>query len=680
MLISLSILCLVTVIKSRTAVLERVETHLKDKAVDSALLINAYISNWCEFLDGIALTPYLHEKKMDYPEKSKMLHDMAKYYDVIIKLEIATVNGVCYSADGSTTNVKNQDWFKDVTSEKYRAFSVPTKDPKSDKLFTTVAVPIFGEDKKVYDVLVAVIDGLTVYNYIKDITIGKTGSCYIIDADGATVAHKDIDMVKDRVNYIEEGKRKPELASLSEFIKTVIGSTENKIGSYYFRGVKYIATSATIETTGWDLVVPVPEIEFFDSVKSLQLGIIILAVAIFGATLVAVVIIASMVLVPIQKTVDVLKNIAQGDGDLTVRIPLIGNDEITDLSMYFNQTIEKIGGAIKTVGMNTKTMSNIGSDLVENMRHTASTVHQISSNIDDVKTQTITQSSSVTETAATMEAIIRTIKQLNTSIEAQAASVAQSSSSIEEMVANIASINQTIEKADDFVKQLGLATDDGKNTLINSNAVTQKIAEESGSLMEASNVIQHIASQTNLLAMNAAIEAAHAGEAGKGFAVVADEIRKLAEESSVQGKNITVTLKNLGSEIEILAESSKTVEEKFNAIFSLSEQVEKMSASLMEAMREQENGSREVLNAMRNINSVTSEVKDGSAEMLRGGEQVADEMRKLDDLTRVISDNMNQMADGAVQINMSVEDVNMITQKNKQSIENLSAEIGKFKV
>lgn len=100
----------------------------------------------------------------------------------------------------------------------------------------------------------------------------------------------------------------------------------------------------------------------------------------------------------------------------------------------------------------------------------------------------------------------------------------------------------------------------------------------------------------------------------------------------------------------------------------------------MEAMREQENGSREVLNAMRNINSVTSEVKDGSAEMLRGGEQVADEMRKLDDLTRVISDNMNQMADGAVQINMSVEDVNMITQKNKQSIENLSAEIGKFKV
>ena len=180
--------------------------------------------------------------------------------------------------------------------------------------------------------------------------------------------------------------------------------------------------------------------------------------------------------------------------------------------------------------------------------------------------------------------------------------------------------------------------------------------------------------------MNAAIEAAHAGEAGKGFAVVADEIRKLAEESSVQGKAITATLKNLSGEIETLSASSKTVEGKFNVIFSLAEQVREMSARVTESMKEQENGSKEVLTAIKNINMVTTEVRAGSEEMLKGGEGAAQSMRTLDNLTRIITDSMSEMAAGAVQINNAVQEVNEITQKNTQSIENLAIEVGKFKV
>ena len=180
--------------------------------------------------------------------------------------------------------------------------------------------------------------------------------------------------------------------------------------------------------------------------------------------------------------------------------------------------------------------------------------------------------------------------------------------------------------------------------------------------------------------MNAAIEAAHAGEAGKGFAVVADEIRKLAEDSAAQGRTITATLKTLSGEIETLSASSKTVEEKFNAIFNLAEQVKEMSTSLTEAMREQENGSREVLTAIKNISTVTVEVQAGSEEMLKGGEGIAAEMRKRDDLARVIMERTNQMATGAVQINNAVNEVNEITQKNKVSIQNLAEEVGKFKV
>ena len=383
---------------------------------------------------------------------------------------------------------------------------------------------------------------------------------------------------------------------------------------------------------------------------------------------------------PIINVSKSLENISMGDGDLTSRLPVKHNNEIGSLCHYFNQTIEKIGFSIKAVGNNAERMGEVGSELSSNMTETASSVHEITSNIDTVKQQAISQAASVTETASTIEEITRTIKQLNASIESQAASVVRSSSSIEEMVANIASITGTLEKTDVLIKELGGATADGKETLAKSNAVTNKIAEESGSLMEASSVIQHIASQTNLLAMNAAIEAAHAGDVGKGFAVVADEIRKLAEDSSKQGKAITSTLKNLSGEIEGLSEASKIVETKFNAIFNLAEEVKDMSHRITEAMREQENGSREVLNVIKSINMVTQEVQQGSSEMLRGSEEVAKEMEKLDGLTRVITDSMNEMVAGATQISNAVQDVAEIAQKNKTSIDELVVEVEKFKV
>ena len=350
---------------------------------------------------------------------------------------------------------------------------------------------------------------------------------------------------------------------------------------------------------------------------------------------------------------------------------LVGN-----VNRFYDNTVVLLTG----VKDNTEAMHESIDTLSLNTSQSAHSVAQITTNIKDVTEKAVSQATSVGETAAAVQEIINTIERLNNSIEVQAESVSQSSSSIEEMAANIASITQTLEKTDEAIKNLVSATNDGRSTLVSSNAVTQKIAEESGGLIEASNVIQNIASQTNLLAMNAAIEAAHAGDAGKGFAVVADEIRKLAEESSMQGKNITATLKMLGTEIEGLSSSSKTVEEKFNMIFELSEQVKTMSTTLMAAMKEQDNGSREVLTAIKNINTVTRDVKNGSQEMLKEGSQVSSEMRNLDDLTKTITSSMSSMANEVAHINNAVQEVNTITQQNKQAVISLSTEVNKFKI
>jgi methyl-accepting chemotaxis protein len=279
-----------------------------------------------------------------------------------------------------------------------------------------------------------------------------------------------------------------------------------------------------------------------------------------------------------------------------------------------------------------------------------------------------------------MEQLTINIKKLDEHVDKQSSHVSQASSAIEQMVANIRSVTDTLVKNEENVKSLMGASQVGRNGLQDVVQDIQEISRESEGLLEINSVMENIASQTNLLSMNAAIEAAHAGEAGKGFAVVADEIRKLAESSGEQSKTIGMVLKKIKDSIDKISQSTNNVLGKFEAIDSSVRIVADQEETIRNAMEEQKAGSKQILEGIGNVSEITRQVTISSDEMLEGAKEVIRESNNLDDVTREISGGMNEMAAGTEQINVAVNHVNEISGENRENIDHLIREVSRFKV
>jgi len=314
------------------------------------------------------------------------------------------------------------------------------------------------------------------------------------------------------------------------------------------------------------------------------------------------------------------------------------------------------------------------------MSQTASAVNEITSNIQSIQSRIMNQSASVSETHATMEQVVININKLNKHVDNQSTNVSSASSAIEQMVANTRSVTDTLIKNSVNVKNLEEASELGRTGLQEVVADIKEIEKQSEGLFNINTVMENISSQTNLLSMNAAIEAAHAGESGKGFAVVAAEIRKLAENSSQQSKTISDVLKKMKNAIDKMTASTNNVLNKFKAIDTSVTTVADQEEHIRNSMEEQQAGSKQVLEGIGNLNEITRQVKSGSQEMLEGSEEVIKESTNLERVTQEITSGMNEMAAGANQINIAVNQVNEISVRNRENISLLVKEVSRFKV
>jgi methyl-accepting chemotaxis protein len=548
--------------------------------------------------------------------RTDMEHRYAALRDKYTGIFLADTNGTIYAeavaAQGELRdlNISQHPIFDHARSMKKVVSGDVFRSQTTNEPVLLLAAPVFRDNGTFAGIFGAILKMSLLSDIVTSKKIGKTGYCFMSNAAGIIIAHPTI-------RHTLELDLKT-LQGMEEITRNMVNG-QFGADSYIFTGIDKVAGYAPIPLKGWSVAATQDAPEFLASVYTLRNITILITLVAIALTAVIVFMAATAIIRPINKAIAGLKDIAEGEGDLTMRLAITSKDEVGELAKWFNIFIEKLQNIIGQISNNTtlvnasiNELSGIAADLSKNADET-------SDRADNVATAAEEMSANLNGVAAAMEQ-----STTNTNMVASAA---------EEMTATITQIAQNAEHAHTISEQ---AVQQAAHT----SGKMAELGQAAQAISKVTETITEISEQTNLLALNATIEAARAGEAGKGFAVVANEIKELAKQTAAA----TMNIKN---QIEGVQGTTRSTVEEINQISKIINSVNEIVATISTAVGEQSAATEEIANNIAQASQGLGEVNENVSQSSAVASTITQDIAGVNTASNEISGSSRQVKSSA---------------------------------
>lgn len=627
---------LISISFSTNTVNEIIEEKLSEHASDGAKLVASEVESRLHVMNKIANRDVI--KSMNWEKQLPALQDETRVENYV-QLGVASLDGQLRLNDGTSAIIKDREYFAKALSG-----TANIADPLISKVSKTMVVPMavpIKVDGQVAGVLVAVVDGNDLSNISNAIKFGATGYGFVLNHEGTNIAHPNQELVLKQYNATKDLKNNPDLEELVKLHSKMIAG-ESGVGQYTFQGNNRYLAYSPVAGTDWSLAVTMDRSEAFAGITGLKkvLSIVTLLFVLLGFG--SAFYIGRKIAQPIQiATRQAEDELAQGNFTRLLDTEWTGRqDEIGGLARAFNDINQSLSATVRHIADSAQESAAASQELSAQGQNIASSMQQVSASTQEI-------AAGMEEVSASTEAIVATGEEMQYAFQ-------QLNQEMEKEIIKVSEIEQRAIKVQ---TDASLARD--KTTQLYGNIQTKvqtamKKAEVVQEIANLSENIAAIADQTNLLALNAAIEAARAGEQGRGFAVVADEVRKLAEDSSstvADIQKLTVQVQQAVQDLtantaEVLGFINQQVLSDYGSYEQVGVQYKDDSVLFMNMIRgvkqTREQVSKmvaDIVSSMESISATIEQSTAGSQEIAKGSETAAQAAVQISEAAGKMAEN-----------------------------------------